>query len=702
MRILLAPEKRSFSKPDFEQLRQHYQEQVMQIHIMDEYAKLGLERIRDALQLTADYFALKQDRFLGKWLSHKEKELEKQTTVSSWKAIVEVLSPAQKQIVVDDREKSNVLVLAGPGSGKTRVLVHRIAYLIRVRREDPRGIIALAYNRHAAVEIRKRLDELIGDDSRKVMVMTCHALAMRLTGTSYSHQRHEVGDDDFKQVLKEATALLKGEGLQVEQADEQRDRLLAGFRWILVDEYQDVGAEQYELIAALAGRTLDDDERKLSLFVVGDDDQNIYDFAGASVEYIRRFERDYQARPVYLTENYRSTRNIVEAANTIVAAASQRMKVEHPITVNRARAKEDAGGAWQKLDTVARGRVQILPVGPTYLTQAMAVMMELQRLAGLNSDWRWDRVAVIARQWKLLHPVRAWCEANGVPVQMADEDCGYFWRLRETQSLVALLRQNKLFDVASVKAWIASQKPNCWWSMLQDAMDNYANETGENSMPVDHGIEWLAEWGREQRRSQRGLLLLTAHSAKGLEFDHVVVLDGLWQQNKKEDIDSQHRLYYVAMTRAKQQLILCAIDQEKSFVRQPEKNPAFLRRDVPVLPTPPSYLERDYKQLALSDVDLGYAGRLTASHKVHRHLAALHTGDKLVLNQNGDKWELLDDKGVVVGRLAKAWWPPTRKRCLSATVQAIIVRRQEDSTDDYRSMLRCESWELLVPELVFE
>ena len=87
-----------------------------------------------------------------------------------------------RQIVADDRQQTNVLVLAGPGSGKTRVLVHRIAYLIRVRRENPWSILALAYNRHAAVEIRRRLEELIGDDARGVIVLTCHALAMRLVG----------------------------------------------------------------------------------------------------------------------------------------------------------------------------------------------------------------------------------------------------------------------------------------------------------------------------------------------------------------------------------------------------------------------------------------------------------------------------------------------------------------------------------------
>ena len=85
--------------------------------------------------------------------------------------------------MADDREQTNVLVLAGPGSGKTRVLVHRIAYLIRARRENARGILALAYNRHAAVDIRRRLTANCSEAKPvDVTVLTCHALAMRLAG----------------------------------------------------------------------------------------------------------------------------------------------------------------------------------------------------------------------------------------------------------------------------------------------------------------------------------------------------------------------------------------------------------------------------------------------------------------------------------------------------------------------------------------
>jgi ATP-dependent DNA helicase RecQ len=85
-----------------------------------------------------------------------------------------------------------------------------------------------------------------------------------------------------------------------------------------VDEYQDIGPEEYALIGAVAGRSLEDDLR-ISLFAVGDDDQNIYAFAGASIDFIRRFEADYAAKPVWLTENYRSTAHIIAAANAVIA-----------------------------------------------------------------------------------------------------------------------------------------------------------------------------------------------------------------------------------------------------------------------------------------------------------------------------------------------------------------------------------------------
>ena len=209
MTIHLSDEKRGFLKADFVPLNEHYEEQVFQIHVMAEYAQRGLETMADALGLAMDYFSMPQDDFINRWLPGREKELSIQTTPASWRHIVDELnSSVQQRIVTDEREQTNVLVLAGPGSGKTRVLVHRIAYLIRVKRENPKGILALAYNRHASVEIRRRLFDLIGNDARGVSILTCHALAMRLVGASMVGR--EVDTKFFNEVLNQAISLLKG------------------------------------------------------------------------------------------------------------------------------------------------------------------------------------------------------------------------------------------------------------------------------------------------------------------------------------------------------------------------------------------------------------------------------------------------------------------------------------------------------------
>ena len=407
------------------------------------------------------------------------------------------------------------------------MLVHRIAYLVRVRRQNPRSILALAYNRHAAVEIRRRLAELIGDDARGVIVLTCHALAMRLTGASFVGRANRLNEPDFKGVLKQATALLRGDGLLPEEADEFRERLLAGFRWILVDEYQDVESDQYDLISALAGRTLTESDDKLSIFAVGDDDQNIYSFSGASVEFVRRFESDYDAQPLSLTQNYRSTKHIISAANAVIEPARDRMKADNPIEINSRRSRDPHGGEWGLIDPVGQGRVQILPVGKSPASQAQAAIAQLKRMAELDPDWDWSTCAVVARNWSFLDPVRALCELEGIPVQMANEEFSGIWFLRETRALWDWLesRDSGLISSGDIDKFLLSLRPNPWVDVLRDGVSEYEEETGGAENPVDHFVEWLAEWGRDMRRRQQGLMLLTAHRVKGLEFDHVVVLE---------------------------------------------------------------------------------------------------------------------------------------------------------------------------------
>ena len=705
MTINLSNEKRGFLKADFVPLRDHYQEQVLQIHVMAEYAQRALEAMADALHLAMDYFSMQQGDFIKRWLPDREKEIGMQTTPDSWRRIVDELhNPVQQRIVSDDREQTNVLILAGPGSGKTRVLVHRIAYLVRVKRENPRGILALAYNRHAAVEIRCRLVSLIGDDAKRVTVLTCHALAMRMVGVSLVGRRSDT--DTFDMILRQATALLNGEGLAPDEADAQREQLLAGFRWILVDEYQDVGLEQYELISALAGRTLNDPDGRLSLFAVGDDDQNIYSFNGASVEYIRRFEKDYTAKANYLIENYRSTSNIIDASNRVIEIAANRMKVDHQIIIDRARDKMPAGGKWEALDPVSKGRVQVLHTESSRISQAVVALKELERIAGLDADWDWANAAVISREWKFLEPVRSYCELGGIPVQMADEQPPPMWRLRETRRLIEWMecRQSSLIGISGIQEWLRSQEPGPWWEQLMEVVEALGLEVGEADIPVQRFIEWLVEWGREIRRSQNSLLLLTAHRAKGLEFDHVVVLDGGWEKiGKGEDKDASRRLYYVAMSRAKQTLSLVRFDRVHPFldVLDTCSDPFFERAMLEGTGRDQAALDRRYFRLTLKDIDIGFAGRFPSGHATHAAIAGIKAGDRIQLQSNGSRWELLDQQGRLVGRLARSFTPPKAMMLESVRVIAVIRRYRDDSALEYQSLIKCGQWEVVVPELVY-
>ncbi len=700
MTIYLNPGRSGFAKKDFLPLEEHYREQTVQTHVMAAYAEKGLEQIDEAVRLAEDYFALDQDSFLQRWMPGRNVEIRRQTTGKAWKQIVDDLSnPVQQEIVADDREATNVLVLAGPGSGKTRVLVHRIAYLLRVKREDPQGILVMTYNRHAAAEIRARLRKLVGEEAARVTVSTCHAFAMRLVGASFAGEATE--QQDFDAVVAEAVRQINGEGLSRSEAEAQREALIPGYRWILVDEYQDVGEVEYALIAAVAGRSLEDPDQRLSLFAVGDDDQNIYAFKGSKVSFIRQFEEDYRAKPSFLTENYRSTRYIIDAANQVIESARARMKSGHPITVDKMRSLDPGGGAMASYDPVGKGRVQFLDVANDDVAQATAAVDELVRISRLDPDFSWARAAIISRDWRRLGPVRAYAEKLGLPVEMANEKLPSIWRLREMQRFVSGLRkrQAEMFTIQGLLDVLNEQSSNRWIDLIAEGIAELARELGKKTIPVPDTIEWLAEWARDVRGGQRGLLLLTAHRSKGLEFDHVVILNGGWKTlSQGEDGEAPRRLFYVAMTRARRSLAVVT-SGEHAFVRADSDSEVLRKVEMPRridLQEPDQYQVPDQ-----SSVDLSYAGRLPNTNPTHFAIAASQVDDPVTLELREGKWIILDRDRRPLGRMAGNWAPPSATRLVSGKVGAIVRWRKTDSEESYQTYIKQEEWETVLPELVF-
>jgi ATP-dependent DNA helicase RecQ len=678
------------------------------VHVINEYAKYGLDKIGHALAFVVAYFSQDKTEFVKRYFADRKDILERATSQQSFQRIVGDLQNPQQIALVASGEDDNLLILAGPGSGKTRVVVHRCAYLLRVKRVPTRGILVLCFNRNAVTQLRRRLIDLVGDDARGVTIRTYHGLSLRLTGHAITTVVATDGSP-FAEIISEATTLLRGDKpLLGVDADEMRERLLAGYRYILVDEYQDIDAEQYQLISAIAGRTQDDD-RKLGILAVGDDDQNIYQFRGANVEFIRQFKDDYQAKVHYLVENYRSSAHIIAAANQLIQHNQDRMKQQQPIRINQGRKILDAGGRWQKLDPVGKGRVQQLITADEY-GQAVAVVDELLRLRQLDSQLDWSQCAVLATAWRLLNPVRALLERYRIPVRiiLPDNLKLPMPRIREHADLLDAIKQSPE-PLSKASDWLRylddsyGNKPgSIWVNQLKIILQDWQVETDDGAVPKQQTLEFLYEVLSEQRRERclgQGVFLSTVHSVKGMEFAHLAILDGGWAAPASEE---RRRLYYVAMTRAKETLCLMQRrDQRNPFLAEISGD-HLLARAVD-LPPQSHMLSKQYAILGLKDVDLSYAGSFDASHPIHRHLARLNTGSQLTMVHNNGKL-VLKDRDRIVAALSKQGaqiWSAKLSCIESVTVLAIIRRYREDSEESYQSRCKVEQWELPLVEVVF-
>ncbi len=716
MTIRVRPEARGrrYTRGDFAPLEQHYEERTFQIHVMARYAALGLETVRAALGLVRDYFALGKEGFVSAHFAGEEEVLARATGRESYRRIVEGLgNPVQMALVAAPADR-NLLVLAGPGSGKTRVVVHRCAYLLRVERVPARSILVLCFNRNAALELRRRLRQLVGDDALGVTVSTYHSLAMRLTGRSFAAALAEAGprrEPDFDRVVPEAVRLLtSGEDLPGLPADELREQVLAGYSHVLVDEYQDVNQDQYDLVSAIAGRTESDRDRRLAILAVGDDDQTIYGWSGAKIELIRRFRRDYGAEVHQLAESYRSTAHILAAAARVIAGNPERMKRE-PVRVDSARAGDHPGGRWAALEPPAGGRVQVLRVGGAG-AQAAALAERLFHMKRLDPELAWSDVAVLGRRHAVLEPVRAVLEHRGVPVAWTSDRARLpLHRVRELTALLDTLkeRRGEIRRASELEAWLADLeggRGNPWWSLAREVLLEWREETGDGELAVKGAVEFVYEALAERTRETAfgdGVRLATVHAAKGLEFRAVFLPDGAWG-SRGADPQEERRLFYVGMTRARELLHL--------FERADARNPFVVdlggdcvRRSEPrVEPPPAEVARRRYRVIGLQDLFLSFAGGRSGSDPIHRRLAVLRPGDALALAPAGDHVRLHDASGAAVAALSAegaARWRDRLDGVESVRVVAMVERRVEDNEPAYRERLRCERWEVPVVEVAY-
>src|SRR6185312_2430460 len=241
------------------------------------------------------------------------------------------LNPPQREAV--ETTEGPVLILAGAGSGKTRVITHRIAHLITAKQVPPFAVMAVTFTNKAAGEMRERvLSHLEGVEmTSNPLVATFHSFCVRLLrrdGDALAQIRPRITRiaavyEEYEKALRQANALdfddLLLETVRLLAHDEAtRDAWNRRISYLMIDEYQDTNRSQYDLMRLLT-------RRHDNICVVGDEDQSIYSWRGADIRNILDFEKDFpNAKTIRLEQNYRSTKNILEAASVVISNNQER------------------------------------------------------------------------------------------------------------------------------------------------------------------------------------------------------------------------------------------------------------------------------------------------------------------------------------------------------------------------------------------
>ena len=610
-------------------------------------------------------------------------------------SLLDALNEPQRQAVM--ATDGPLLILAGAGSGKTRVLTHRTAYLIEECGVNPYNIMAITFTNKAAGEMRERIDQMVGYGSESIWVCTFHSTCVRILrryidrlgfGTNFTIY----DSDDQKTLMKDVCKRLEidtkmykekmflsaissakdelidpiefetraaGDYVKRKQAQVYREyqqalkqnnaldfddlimktvelfkldkEVLASyqdrFRYIMVDEYQDTNTAQFELIRLLA-------LKYQNLCVVGDDDQSIYKFRGANIYNILNFEHHFpDATVIKLEQNYRSTQNILDAANAVIAN-NQGRKEKRLWTDNGAGDKitfEQLDTAAEEADFVARdiarrvrkGEYQYKDCAILYRTNAQSRLFE-ERFITANIPYKiFGGVNFYAR--KEVKDLLAYLKTidngqddlavrriinipkrgigaasiNKVALYAQEQEISFYDALCVAEQVPGLGKAAA--KIRPFVLFIQSMKAKAKLLSVADLLQEVIETTGyvreleaEGTDEAEARIENIDELiskavdyaEGEEAPTLNGFLenvalvadidsfdensdyvvLMTLHSAKGLEFPNVYLAgleDGLFpsymsitSDNSQAEIEEERRLAYVGITRAKKNLTI--------------------------------------------------------------------------------------------------------------------------------------------------
>lgn len=585
-------------------------------------------------------------------------------------------SKAQTQAIM--HKDGPMMVLAGPGSGKTTVITHRVQYLTKEYGIDPGDILVITFTRAAAEEMRERYEALTGGGSR-VTFGTFHSIFFRILKLAYRYTADNIvreeqqmqfvrelaqsgglepeDENEFAASILSEISSVKGERISLEHYyskncpdavfrqlyagyeekmrraglidfddmmvlclelfTERKDILSAWqrrYRYILIDEFQDINRLQYEIVRMLA-------KPEDNLFIVGDDDQSIYRFRGAKPEIMLGFERDYPgAGRILLDVNYRSTEEIVAPALRLIGENQKRFsKAIH--TTGR-HGKNVITKLWQdpgeenlaiarEIQLYLQSGVRPGDIAVLYRTNAgprflMEKLMEYNlpfrtrdTVPNLYEHWisrnilTYIRIAMGSRArediLQVINRPKRYISREAMPDETvsfekmkafyAEKD----WIAERIESLEgdlrAIARMSPLAAVNYIRQGMGYDEYLIEYAAFRRMRPEELLETADELKESAAGFKTFDEWfahieaykeellrqAAQRRTETDAITLATMHSAKGLEFPIVYILDaneGITPHSRAmldEDMEEERRLFYVAMTRAKTRLHVYAV-----------------------------------------------------------------------------------------------------------------------------------------------
>ncbi len=522
-------ERTPYKKLDYNSgLKEYYERKIEGIHILIEFfQKLMKDGWEKSKAFVRDYFAMDYRKFKKKYGFDNNAKLP--ATMAQLEKILKDLNSEQNQIF-EDKTSNAVLVLAGPGSGKTKTLAHKIASLITIENNKPEYFLMLAHSRVAVSEFRDRLKSIVGNLAYSVDIYTFHAYAAHIVGK-------KMGDEgSVKNIIESATQMLKNGQISIPLKS-----------MLVLDEYQDVGQKTYEFIKAVH----DAMPKGKKIIAVGDDDQCINDFGDdkADTAYMGQYEINFgdesdedegeeqtqvkKFKKYALVTNYRSAKNIVDFANEFAQSIPNRLKTER-----------------LKAHKTDNGKIEIVK----HKEKSSMLAHILDAVQNDNSE----SIAILLRNNEHVLTMYSLLLSHGIKAKYISNKDGFsLGDLDELRSFFEYWNEEKDFEKAKARLDTEFQGSKNL-KLAHQVVDKFEDEHEEEIKTAqNHYLLMFKEYLREIsfdefEDAKARIVVSTMHKSKGKEFESVYV--GVEPDFVKNGYDT--RLLYVAITRAKTNLYI--------------------------------------------------------------------------------------------------------------------------------------------------